>query len=96
MPASSQCTATTGGPVCVGGIYIANLRVNGVQIVIVDGAVNQTVSLSGGGSLVINEQIRTGSNTSAGITVNGLHITIPGEADVIISSASSDIVSPTP
>jgi len=96
VPASSQCTATTGGPVCVGGIYIANLRVNGVQIVIVDGAVNQTVSLSGGGSLVINEQIRTGSNTSVGITVNGLHITIPGEADVIISSASSDIVSPTP
>ncbi len=96
VASSSQCTCTTSGPICAGSIQIANLRVNGVQIAIVDGAVNQTVNLSGGGTLVINEQIRTGSGNSAGITNNGVHVRIPGEADVIISSAYSDIVCPTP
>ncbi len=95
VPASSQCTCTTGGPVCVGGIYIANLRVNGAQIAIVDGAVNQTVNLPGGGTLIYNEQTRTGAGNTASLTVNGVHVTT-AEANVIISSAQSGIVCATP
>jgi len=75
---------------------IANLRINGVFIPI--SGVNQTINLPGGGFVIINEQIRTGSGSSAAITVNGLHVFIPpvipgtpAVADVIISSAYSDI-----
>ncbi|MBA3571279.1 MAG: hypothetical protein H0W34_04770 [Pyrinomonadaceae bacterium] len=68
---------------------IANLRINGVFIPI--SGVNQTINLPGGGFVIINEQIRTGSGSSAAITVNGVHVIIPAEADVIISSAYSDI-----
>jgi hypothetical protein len=96
VPASSQCTCTAGGPICEGGVMIANLRINGVFIPI--SGVNQTINLPGGGFVIINEQIRTGSGSSAAITVNGLHVFIPpvipgtpAVADVIISSAYSDI-----
>jgi hypothetical protein len=87
---SSQCTCPASGPpICEGGLF-GNLRINGVPVAIT-GQPNQTVNLPGGGTVIINEQIRTGSGNSASITANGLHIIIPGVADVIISSAHSDI-----
>ncbi|MBA4123392.1 MAG: VCBS repeat-containing protein [Acidobacteria bacterium] len=98
VPASSQCTCfESGPPTCDGGVLIANLRINGVFIPIV--GVNQTVNLPTGGTVVINEQIRTFSGNSAvGLTVNGVHIRIPTLnpgtppiADIILSSAHSDI-----
>ena len=93
VPASSQCTCPENGgpPVCEGGVLIANgLRINGVVIPIA--GVNQMVNLPGGGSVVINEHIRTGAGNTASLTVNGVHVIIPAVADVIISSAHSDIV----
>ena len=91
VPVSSQCTCIESGPpVCDGGVMIDNLRINGVFIVIA--GVNQTISLAGGGTVVINEQTRTGSGNMASLTVNGVHVRVPGEADIIISSAHSDIV----
>jgi len=87
---SSQCTCTTGGPICEGSL-LGNLRINGVNVAIT-GQANQVVNLVGGGTIVINEQILTGSGNAAAITANGLHVRIPGVADVIISSAHSDIV----
>ena len=98
VPASSQCTCPKSGPpTCDGGVLIANLRINGVFIPIV--GVNQTVNLPSSGLVVINEQIRTGSGNSVGLTVNGVHVSIPATvpgtpavADVIISTAHSDIV----
>ncbi len=95
VASSSQCTCTTGGPICEGSIQIANLRINGVQIAIIDQAVNQTVNLPGGGMVIINQQIRTGSGNTAGITNNGLRVIIPGIADEIIASAHSDIICAT-
>ncbi len=87
---SSQCTCPASGPpICEGGLF-GNLRINGVPVAIT-GQPNQTVNLTGGGTVIINEQIRTGSGNFASITANGLHIIIPGVADVIISSAHSDI-----
>jgi hypothetical protein len=61
----------------------------------VDGAVNQTVNLSGGGTLVYNEQIRSGAGNTASLTVNGVHVRIPATSDVTISSAQSGIVCAT-
>ena len=97
VPASSQCTCfESGPPTCDGGVLIANLRINGVFIPIV--GVNQTINLPTGGTVVINEQIRTGSGNSVGLTVNGVHIRIPTLnpgtppiADIILSSARSNI-----
>ncbi len=87
---SSQCTCfQSGPPICEGGLF-GNLRINGGTIAIT-GQPNQTVNLAGGGTVIINEQIRTGAGNFASITANGLHISIPGVADVIISSAHSGI-----
>ncbi|MFN2513890.1 MAG: choice-of-anchor P family protein, partial [Pyrinomonadaceae bacterium] len=86
---SSQCTCTASGPICEGSIF-ANLRINDVSIGIT-GQPNQTVNLPGGGFVVINEQTVTGTGQMRAITANGLHVIIPAVADVIISSASSDI-----
>ena len=91
VASSSQCTCTTGGAACQGSIQIANLRINGGVISIVDQGVNQRVDLPGGGFLIYNEQLRTGTGNMAGITNNGLHVIITGVADDIISSAHSDI-----
>jgi len=97
VPASSQCTCfASGPPVCEGGVMIAVLRINGVQIPIV--GVNQTVNLPSSGFIIINEQIRSPrTETTASLTVNALRIStpalpgFPSTSDVIISSAHSDI-----
>jgi len=97
VPASSQCTCTTGeSPVCDGGVMIANLRINGVFIPIA--GVNQTVNLAGGGTVVINEHIRTGAGNAASLTVNGVRVSIPpliagtpAVANVILAAARSEI-----
>ena len=69
---------------------IDNLRINGMFIVITT-LPNQTVSLAGGGTVIINEQVRTGSGNAASLTVNGVHVIIPAEADVTLASANSGI-----
>ncbi len=97
VPASSQCTCTTGGPPeCDGGVMIANLRINGVFIPIA--GVNQTVNLAGGGTVVINEHIRTGAGNAVSLTVNGVRVSIPpliagtpAVANVILAAARSEI-----
>ncbi|MBA4121830.1 MAG: hypothetical protein H0X72_05120 [Acidobacteria bacterium] len=86
---SSQCTCKASGPTCEGGPF-ANLRINGM-VVAITGQPNQTVNLPGGGTVIINEQFLSVSGNSASITINGLHVIIPGVADVIISSTHSDI-----
>lgn len=64
---------------------IGDLSINGVPIGI-SGAPNQTVSIPGG-RIVINEQ-----KTSAGSTsVNALHVTVNGLADLVIGSATAGI-----
>ncbi len=72
---------------------IANLRINGVFIPIA--GINQKVDLPNGGFVLINEHIRTGTGNTASLTVNGVHVIISAEADVIISSARSDILCTT-
>jgi hypothetical protein len=63
--------------------------ING-QSIVVTGQPNQTVNLPVG-TVTINEQTSSASGKDGDITVNALHVTVPGVADVIISSAHADI-----
>jgi hypothetical protein len=84
----SQATARCGpgGASVSGDSEIVQLTING-QSVAVTGQPNQTVSLPGGGSVVINEQ----SATADSITVSALHVAVPGVVDVVIASSHADI-----
>jgi hypothetical protein len=74
-----------------GSSEIAALVINN-QTITVTGQPNQTITLPGGGQVIINEQ----SGTSSDITVNALHVIIKDLggntlADVIVSSAHADV-----
>ncbi|HLL74437.1 MAG TPA: choice-of-anchor P family protein [Pyrinomonadaceae bacterium] len=85
----SRATATCeGGTAAVtGSSEIVALVING-QAIVVSEAPNQTVTLPTGGQVIINEQpnMPTGN-----ITVNALHVIVPGVADVVIASSHADI-----
>lgn len=68
-----------------GSSLVDNLSINGVPIS-VTGQPNQTISIPGG-YVVINEQ----TVSAAGTTVNALHATVFGVADVVIASATAGI-----
>lgn len=74
-----------------GSSEIAQLVING-QPIEVTGDPDQTIFLPGGGTVIINEQDSSVQGNRAEMTVNALHVNIPGVADVIISSAHADIV----
>ena len=74
---------------------IAQLIING-QAVAVTGEVNQRIDLPGGGVVLINEQTGSASAGAGDLTVNALHITLPGplpgtETDLVIARAHADI-----
>ena len=79
-----------------GSTEVVDLTFGGTAIT-VTGEPNQTVTLPGGATLVINEQTTTSNGAYRQIHVNALHLTVPGVAEVILSSAESDIncTSPT-
>jgi hypothetical protein len=64
---------------------IGNLSINGVPVA-VTGSPNQTIPIPGG-QLVINEQ----RVSETGTTVNAIHATVFGVADVIVASATAGI-----
>ncbi len=84
---SAMAVCTSNGPATSGSSELANLVING-QTITVSGAPNQTISLPAGGQVVINEQKSGGPGD---ITVNALHVSISGVADVVISSAHADV-----
>ena len=73
-----------------GSSEIAGLTFGGTAIT-VTGQPNQTITLPGGATLVINEQTTNSNGTFRQMQVNALHLTVPGVAEVILSSAESDI-----
>lgn len=73
-----------------GSSEIVNLRLAGQQIN-VSGQPNQTVSVPGVLTLIINEQIDSSHDMTNEIIVNALHLTLVTEEEVIVSSARSDI-----
>ena len=82
----------SGGASASGDSEIADLVINGQQIA-VSGQPNQTVPLPGGGTVIINEQ---SSGRQGDITVDALHVNVPGVADVVVASAHADITCPPP
>ncbi|PYO90291.1 MAG: hypothetical protein DMD66_03240, partial [Gemmatimonadetes bacterium] len=82
LQARAAAVCGDGGATATGSSDIAALSVNG-QTVTVSGEPNQRVPLLVG-EVIINEQT---SNGAGDITVNALHIKVPGAADVIVSSA---------
>jgi len=79
---ASQTSAGCDG--VTGSSAITALVFAGVGVV-VTGQVNQTVSVVGVGTLVINEQIQTGLS----ITVNALHLTLASGLDIVLCSSHS-------
>jgi uncharacterized Zn-binding protein involved in type VI secretion len=69
---SSQCTCTTGGPICESSFF-GNLSINGVPIAIT-GQPNQRVNLPVRGFITINEQRITGGGVFQQIKTKGLNI----------------------
>jgi len=86
LQARAAAVCRDGGPTASGSSDIAALSVNG-QTVTISGEPNQKVQLPIG-EVIINEQTSKGAGD---ITVNALHVFVPGVADVIVSSAHADI-----
>jgi len=89
LAARASALCTDQGPQISGGSEVADLVVNG-QSIAVTGAPNQTIPLLVG-TIIINEQNGSTSATTGEITVNALHVLIPGVADVVIASAHADV-----
>jgi len=95
LRASATAVCGPGGASASGDSELARLVINGHPVV-VTGAPNQTITLPAGVQVIINEQ---SSNGSGDITVNALHVSVPGplgQSDVIIASAHADITCPGP
>jgi len=92
LTARATAICTSNGPAATGSADILNLQINN-QNITVTGQPNQMVGLPTGGGVIINEQK---SNGAGDITVNALHVLIPGVADVVISSAHADVTCPGP
>jgi hypothetical protein len=79
-----------GNPSLSGVSHVSNLVVNSVPV-LVTGEANQVVQLVNG-QMVINEQATSVSGDTGSITVNALHLTISGGADVILGSSRAGVV----
>src|SRR5207302_8770376 len=86
LQARASAVCGDGGATATGSSNITALSVNG-QTVTISGTPNQRVPLLVG-EVIINEQTSKGAGD---ITVNALHIEVPGVADVIVSSAHAVI-----
>jgi hypothetical protein len=65
---------------------IDGLVVNG-QTIPVTGSPNQTLSLPGSVMIILNEQNSSVQDQDGSITVNALHVTVPGGVDAVIASS---------
>jgi len=90
----AAATCSNGQASVSGSSELVGLVING-QSIAVTGQPNQTVALPVG-QVIINEQSGSASGNSGSITVNALHVSIPGVADVVISSAHADITCASP
>jgi hypothetical protein len=81
----------SGGATTSGSSELAGLTINGQRIT-VGAPPNQTVDLPDGSKVIINEQ----STSPGSMTVNALHVIVPGVADVVVASAHADITCPPP
>jgi hypothetical protein len=90
---SEATAACTPGAAVNGNSVLANLKINGVAVT-VSGLPNQTISV-GPLTIIINEQVAATGGGAGTITVNALHVIIPGLdediANIVIASSHADI-----
>jgi hypothetical protein len=89
LMARAEAKCTDGSASVSGSSEIARLGIDD-QTIVVSGEPNQTITLPYG-RVIINEQ----QSAPGDITVNALHITVNGVADVVVASAHADIGCPT-
>ncbi|MBS2539061.1 Ig-like domain-containing protein [Catenulispora sp. NF23] len=81
----SVCAGSTGGAT------IASITVGGIAVpVSLTPGPNTTVNLLGI-KLILNEQLPTDTGTDHTLTVNAVHVIVPGLLDTIVASSTSDI-----
>ncbi|ACU74816.1 Ig domain protein group 1 domain protein [Catenulispora acidiphila DSM 44928] len=74
-----------------GGATVASITVGGIAVpVSITPGPNTTVNVLGI-KLILNEQIATGSGGDHALTVNAVHVIVPGLLDTIVASSTSDI-----
>lgn len=89
--AMTEARCASGKAAVTGSSIIAGLTLNG-QPINVTGKPNQTIQLPLGlGQLVINEQVKNVNGRAGSISVNAIHLTVTGVADVILGHAESGI-----
>jgi hypothetical protein len=101
LMANATASCTDGAASVAGSAELVGLVING-QAIEVTGQVDQRITLPGGGSVVINEQpVASASGDTGEITVNALHIVIPGllpgtDTDLTVAQAHADITCARP
>jgi len=88
VKANSKATCSGGQAAPSGSSEIVGLVVAGLPVLNL--APNVAISVPGGLSLIVNEQISSSGGNTGSMTVNALHITGP-TIDIVISSAQSGI-----
>ena len=85
---ASTATATCGNT--TGSSQINNLVVNGTPVT-VTGSPNQTVYLTAGSFIIINEQSTNKKVKGKNISVTALHVIIPNGADIRVATSRAEI-----
>jgi len=85
--AVAACDGTR--PVLSGNSELVNLTINGQPVTVTEP--NQRIDLPTGGYVALNEQRPSTRGNYGEVTVNALHVVIPGVADVVVASAHADI-----
>lgn len=96
LQARAEATCADGKASVSGKAEVLGLTING-QTIAVTGEVGQMIPLPGGGFVVVNEQIASAAADNGDITVNALHVVIPGlipgfDTDLIVAQAHADIL----
>jgi hypothetical protein len=95
LSARAMAVCRKGTATVSGSSEIATLTVND-KTVVVDGTMNQTVTLPTIGEIIINEQVFSASAGNGEVTVNALHLKLTNpitgaKTDLVIASAHADI-----
>ena len=85
---------STSHETCSGGTgdaTVASITVGGIPVqVSLHPGPNTTVNVLGI-KLILNEQVRTDTATDHTLTVNAVHVVVPGLLDTVVASSTSDI-----
>ena len=97
--AQSSCTGGSAGNVRIGYLAVGPLVLVANEITVPPNTklpIPDLAPLLSGISLTLNEQTTTTTRNGTTITVNAVHLVLPGIADIAVSSARSDVHGCTP